>query len=107
MNEEIKNFTIGIEEEYMICNPLNGDLVDKASFIMDNFKDSKRFSYELIESEIEANTSVHYEINDAIKELGFLRRKINNLGKNNDFTLGISGTHPTAKPEKQNFIKNE
>ena len=107
MNKEIKKFTIGIEEEYMICNPQDGDLVDKASFIMNNFKDSERFSYELIESEIEANTSVHYEINDAIKELGFLRRKINNLGKSNNFTLGISGTHPTAKPENQKFIKNE
>ena len=43
MNKEIKKFTIGIEEEYMICNTVNGDLVDKASFIMDNFKDSKIF----------------------------------------------------------------
>jgi len=66
MNKEIKKFTIGIEEEYMVCNPQDGNLVDKASFIMDSFKDSERFSYELIESEIEANTSVHYEINDAI-----------------------------------------
>ena len=69
MNNEIKKFTIGIEEEYMICNPKNGDLVNKASFIMNSFKDSERFSYELIESEIEANTSVHYEMNEAVKEL--------------------------------------
>ena len=107
MNNEIKKFTIGIEEEYMICNPINGDLVDKASFIMNHFNNSERFSYELIESEIEANTSVHYDINEAIKELGFLRTKINNLGKSNNFALGISGTHPTAEPEKQNFVNNE
>ena len=104
---EIEKFTIGIEEEYMICDPLNGDLVDKASFIMDSFQGSKRFSYELIESEIEANTSVHYEMDEAIKELAYLRKKINNLGFNNNFTLGVSGTHPTAKPENQKFVKNE
>ena len=69
----------------MKCYAINGDLVDKASFIMNHFNNSERFSYELIESEIEANTSVHYQINDAIKELGFLRSKINNLGKNNLF----------------------
>ena len=107
MNQEDKKFTIGIEEEYMICNPSNGDLVDKASLIMDSFNHSERFSYELIESEIEANTSVHFDINEAIKELSYLRSKINNLGKSNEFTLGISGTHPTAKPENQNFVNND
>ena len=107
MNQEDKKFTIGIEEEYMICNPSNGDLVDKASLIMDSFNHSERFSYELIESEIEANTSVHLDINEAIKELSYLRSKINNLGKSNEFTLGISGTHPTAKPENQNFVNND
>ena len=91
----------------MICNPSNGDLVDKASLIMDSFNHSERFSYELIESEIEANTSVHFDINEAIKELSYLRSKINNLGKSNEFTLGISGTHPTAKPENQNFVNND
>ena len=107
MNKEIEKFTIGIEEEYMICNPINGDLVNKASFIMDSFQNSERFSYELIESEIEANTSVHHKIDDAIEELAFLRKKINELGSSNGFALGISGTHPTAKPENQKFIENE
>lgn len=91
----------------MICDPQTGNLVDKASLIMNEFKDSKRFSYELIESEIEANTSIHTEINSAIEELSNLRNKINNFGKSNNFTLGVSGTHPTASPEKQKFIQNE
>ena len=52
MDNNYKNFTIGIEEEYMICNPKTGDLVDKASLIMNYFKDSlpDRFSFELIAS---------------------------------------------------------
>ena len=109
MNDLYKQFTVGIEEEYMICNPKDGSLVDKASFIMNHFKDimPERFSFELIEAEIESNTSVHYEIREAIKELSFLRRELQELGKNNDFCLGISGTHPTAKPSDQKFIQNE
>lgn len=109
MNDLYKQFTVGIEEEYMICNPKDGSLVDRASFIMNHFKDimPERFSFELIESEIESNTSVHYEIREAIKELSFLRRELQELGKNNDFCLGISGTHPTAKPSDQKFIQNE
>ena len=109
MNHLHKQFTVGIEEEYMICNPMDGTLVDRASFIMNHFKDimPERFSFELIEAEIESNTSVHYEIREAIKELSFLRSELQELGKNNDFCLGISGTHPTAKPSDQKFIQNE
>ena len=109
MNDLYKQFTVGIEEEYMICNPKDGSLVDRASFIMNHFKDimPERFSFELIEAEIESNTSVHYEIREAIKELSYLRRQLQELGKNNDFCLGISGTHPTAKPSDQKFIQNE
>ena len=49
------NYSIGVEEEYMICNPVNGELIDKADDIIakipENLKD--RFSYELLLSEIE------------------------------------------------------
>ena len=43
-------YTIGVEEEYMICDPLSGDLIDKADLIMDSIekKYKNRFSYELI-----------------------------------------------------------
>ena len=52
-------YTVGIEEEYMICNPLSGDLVHKSNMIMDSLKEEfkDRYSYELIQSEIESNTS--------------------------------------------------
>ena len=76
---------------------------------MNHFKNiiPERFSFELIEAEIESNTSVHYEIRNAIKELSYLRNELKTLGKNNNFCIGISGTHPTAKPENQKFIENE
>ena len=108
MSSDIKKFTLGIEEEYMICDPKSGDLVDKASLIMNHFKKplSDRFSFELIESEIEANTSVHYEVKDAISELSNLRKLLRDFGNNNNFTLGISGTHPTANPKDQKFVDN-
>ena len=104
-----KQFTIGIEEEYMICNPKTGELTNKASLIMNYFKDviPDRFSFELIESEIEANTSVHYDTRNAINELKDLRFNLNKLGQKNDFVIGISGTHPTAKSKDQSFINNE
>ena len=51
-------FTVGVEEEYMLCDPISGELISKADeFIECLSEDEKvRFSYELILSEIESNT---------------------------------------------------
>ena len=106
-SNEIKDYSVGIEEEYMICNAKTGNLTNKASVIMNHFNNNQRYSYELLESEIEANTSVHINIKDAINELSVLRTNIAKLGESKDFTLGISGTHPTADPLKQIFINNK
>ena len=52
-------FTIGVEEEYMLCSPETGNLINRANEIMANIPDDfkARYSYELILSEIEVNTS--------------------------------------------------
>lgn len=104
-----KLFTLGVEEEYMICDPYTGDLIDKADVIFksidDDYKD--RFSYELLLSEIESNTSICNSSDEVIKEILFLRNYLKDIGSENDFKIGISGTHPTANPGKQNFVKNK
>jgi len=102
-------YTIGIEEEFMICDSNSGDLINKASQIMDliNPKDINRFSYELILSEIESNTSVHDNVKDSILEVARLRNILRSIGELNGFSLGISGTHPTAQTNKQTFVNND
>ena len=71
------NYTIGVEEEYMICNPDDGELINKAdeiiSKIPDNLKD--RFSYELLLSEIESNTVICDSVKDACSNILFNRNK--------------------------------
>ena len=103
------NYTIGVEEEYMICNPANGELIDKAdeiiSKIPDNLKD--RFSYELLLSEIESNTVICDNVKEACKNVLFNRNFLSDIGADIGFKLGISGTHPTSKPSNQTFVNNE
>ena len=71
-------FTIGIEEEYMLCHPESGELIDKANDIMNNIKiDLKdRYSYELILSEIEVNTSICRSVDETMNEISYLRMQI-------------------------------
>ena len=104
-----KNYTIGVEEEYMLCNPENGELINKAEDIMKiaDSKLKKRLSYELINSEIESNTKICSNSAEAIKEVALLRNKLSNIGNALDFRIGISGTHPTARPKDQTFINSK
>ena len=102
-------FTIGVEEEYMLCHPDTGDLVDRADEIMYLLdKDLKdRYSYELILSEIEINTSICHSVDETMKEISSLRMHTRELGKKMDFQIGISGTHPTSRCKDQSFVQNE
>ena len=101
-------FTVGVEEEYMICSPSTGELINRANEIMSSIDSDlkQRFSYELLLSEIEINTSVCRDVDEAINELIYLRNYVRLLGENFDYRIGISGTHPTAKPEDQKFVEN-
>ena len=103
------NLTIGIEEEYMICCPESGDLSNKANQIMNNLEEDfkPRYSYELIQSEIESNTPVCSSIDESIEEIVKLRNYLKDLGNKYNYRIGISGTHPTALPLEQKFIDNE
>ena len=102
-------FTIGVEEEYMLCDPVSGELINRADEIMDLLdKDLKpRYSYELILSEIEVNTSVSNSVKMAMKEISFLRNNTMKLGEKLGFRIGISGTHPTALCKDQLFVQND
>ena len=101
-------YTIGVEEEYMICDD-SGNLIDKADLIIDLTKKDYpgRFSYELLLSEIESNTSINNTLIESITEVLKYRNILNKIGKSNNFSIGMSGTHPTALPKDQKFVKNE
>ena len=102
-------FTIGVEEEYMLCHPGTGNLVDRADEIMHLLdKDLKaRYSYELILSEIEVNTSICRSVDETMNEISYLRMHTRELGKKLGFKIGISGTHPTSRCKDQSFVQNE
>ncbi|MCH7496248.1 MAG: YbdK family carboxylate-amine ligase [Candidatus Marinimicrobia bacterium] len=101
-----QSFTIGVEEEYMLCHPETGDLVPRADAIMELLEESERerFSYELIMSEIEINTPICESVAAAMHQIGYFRRRVRELGEELNFRVGISGTHPTALGDEQQFV---
>ena len=108
-NKKNNLFTIGVEEEYMLCDPNTGDLINKAYDLMDLISEDhkERFSYELLLSEIESNTKICKDTDEAINDIIFYRNLLNDIGKKINYQIGISGTHPTALSSEQQFINNE
>ena len=102
-------FTIGVEEEFMICDSKSFDLINKAEEIMNfiNDEEKERFSYELLLSEIESNTPICEDTNHAIREVIKNRIRLKEIGDSLNFKVGISGTHPTALPNDQKFVNND
>ena len=101
-----RNYSIGVEEEFMICDPQSGNLTDKADEIMSMVADKDRFSYELLLSEIETNTPICSNVDESIECLSKQRSELRDIGEKVGYKLGVSGTHPTAMAVDQNFVQN-
>lgn len=101
-----RNYSIGVEEEFMICDPDSGLLIDKADEIMSAVKEKDRYSYELLLSEIETNTPICDTVDSSIEHLSNQRIELKKIGKDLGYKIGISGTHPTAMAVNQNFVDN-
>lgn len=101
-----RSFTVGVEEEYMLCHPTTGDLVPRADSILAHLyeDEQERFSYELILSEIEINTPISQSVHETMDHVRHFRRRVRDLGKELGFRIGISGTHPTALGDEQQFV---
>ena len=101
-----RNYSIGVEEEFMICDPNTGELINKASDIMSRVKDKDRYSYELLLSEIETNTPICDTVDDSIYFLSKQRAELRDIGNEIGYKIGISGTHPRAMAVEQEFVEN-
>lgn len=102
-------YTIGIEEEYMLCHPHTGDLINRVNEFMASIPEDyhSRFSYELMLSELESNTPVCSSVHEAISEIVKLRNMIKDRGDDIGYRIGMSGTHPTAIPGTQSYVNSE
>ena len=101
-----RNYSIGVEEECMICDPSTGLLINKANEIMSLVSDKDRYSYELLLSTIETNTPICETVDESINFLVKQRTELKKIGVREGFKIGISGTHPLAKASEQKCVSN-
>jgi carboxylate-amine ligase len=105
--EQSTDFTLGVEEEYAICDPDSLDLVPayeraRDAAVAAGLGDAE--AGELLASEIEFRTGKCESFADAAAELSALRARVTQVMRRERLAVGISGTHPWADYREQETI---
>lgn len=100
---KLPEFTLGVEEEYLIIDPVTRDLRSHMSKIVDGAKIilKEQVKAEMHQSVVEVGTNICKNVSEARLEVSFLRKKIVELAQKQDLIVGAAGTHPFAKWQDQ------
>lgn len=98
---DYKVFTIGIEEEYMVIDPVSKELVSHEQKIVTEgqkiFKD--KVKAEMHQAVVEVGTDICNNIEHARKDISHLRATIQEIASSKGFSVGAAGTHPLVHGE--------
>src|SRR5687768_12043271 len=98
-----KNFTLGVEEEYMVIDPETNELKSHEQKIVHEgqkiIKD--KVKAEMHQAVVEVGTDICQDIDEAHKDVSILRKTISDIAGSLGFAMGAAGTHPFSHWEKQ------
>ncbi len=102
-NISYKQFTIGVEEEYMVIDPATHELksheqkivLEGQKIIMDKVK------AEMHQAVVEVGTDICADVDEAFMDVGTLRKTISGIAGSMGLWIGASGTHPFSHWESQ------
>lgn len=98
-----KLFTLGIEEEFQIVDPVTRDLKSHIEEILDEGKIILRENIkpEMHQSVVEVGTEICETVQDARREVVKLRSTLSRLAHNKGLRIAAAGTHPFARWDAQ------
>jgi glutamate---cysteine ligase / carboxylate-amine ligase len=97
------NFTLGIEEEYMVIDPKTRELKSHEQRIVTEgqkmIKD--KVKAEMHQAVVEVGTDICRDVHEARKDISTLRKTIAQIASDIGLSVGASGTHPFSHWESQ------
>ncbi|HUS01431.1 MAG TPA: carboxylate-amine ligase [Chitinophagaceae bacterium] len=98
-----KNFTLGVEEEYMVIDPVSRELKSHEQKIVHEgqkiIKD--KVKAEMHQAVVEVGTDICQDIDEAMMDVATLRKTISGIAGELGLWVGASGTHPFSHWESQ------
>ncbi|UEG48734.1 carboxylate-amine ligase [Ferruginibacter lapsinanis] len=102
-NISYKNFTLGVEEEYMVIDPVTRELKSHEQKIVQEgqkvIKD--KVKAEMHQAVVEVGTDICQNVDEAFVDVATLRKTISGIAENLGLKVGASGTHPFSHWESQ------
>jgi carboxylate-amine ligase len=98
--------SLGIEEEYQLCDPATGDLVPSVDRLLAAAPAAWRdhLGYELLHTVLEGNIPVAADVDAAMEEVRRLRCVVLDLAAEQEVAIAIGGVHPFARWQDQDFV---
>ncbi len=102
-NLNFKHFTLGVEEEYMVMDPVTGELKSHEQRIVHEgqkiIKD--KVKAEMHQAVVEVGTDICQDVDEAYQDISVLRKTISEIATSLDFSMGAAGTHPYSLWQSQ------
>jgi len=98
-----KNFTLGVEEEYMVMDPHTRELKSHEQRIVQEGQKIIRdkVKAEMHQAVVEVGTDICRNIDEAYDDISLLRKTISDIAQGLGFAMGAAGTHPFSHWESQ------
>ncbi|HEX2302818.1 MAG TPA: carboxylate-amine ligase [Gaiella sp.] len=103
-------YTLGVEEEYMLLDPTSFDLVQHIETVLDAVQGdvlAERLNAELMQSVLEIATPVCRTAGDVLRELTTLRGYVREVAQGQGLRVGSAGTHPFSLFERQRITAKD
>jgi len=102
-------FTLGIEEEFQIVDPVSRELRSHVSEILDEGRMllGEQVKPEMIQSQIEVGTGICKNIQEARADITNLRSVISTLAHKNGLRIVAASTHPISRWQDQKIFDDD
>jgi glutamate---cysteine ligase / carboxylate-amine ligase len=100
-----KQFTLGVEEEYMVTDPVTRELKSHQQRIVHEGQKllKHKVKAEMHQAVVEVGTDICKDVDEAFEDVANLRKTIGGIAGSLDLRLGASGTHPFSNWEMQHI----
>lgn len=102
------NFTLGIEEEYQVIDPITRELISHDQQIVIEAAKvlNEQVKAEMHQAVVEVGTNICNNVTEARAEIIHLRKSISDIAKGLGYRIGAAGTHPFSEWQKQLITPN-
>jgi len=109
MSSQTEEFTIGVEEEYQIINPVTRELSSRVEHILPKAQKAlgEEVQSEAQRSQIEIGTPICRTLADVRSELVRLRREVIAAAQKDGNKIAAAGTHPFSHWDEQKLTPKE